>query len=204
VRDQIRSPSPAVAPRQVNSKLPHPDGLAWSPDAKLLALAVNGELELYQASGADGTAPLHTYLTGANVTGVAWSAPIAGKTLATVKAGPGPQAMVDALLTATQLPAAADTPQARPFTTVYLWQFDSTKPSPVSAITDATAAVLAQFAPLAAGVIFHHWAPQATWQLLGGCFRYRFVVTGSIAPTANTFGLASNTLCSAPSASASP
>src|SRR5216683_4729853 len=61
-------PTPAVtAPKHVNSKLPHPDGLAWSPDAKQLALAVNGEIELYGASAADGTPPVAKYLTGGNI-----------------------------------------------------------------------------------------------------------------------------------------
>ena len=36
------TPSPASKPRAVNSKLPHADALAWSPDASLLALAVSG------------------------------------------------------------------------------------------------------------------------------------------------------------------
>lgn len=115
-----------------------------------------------------------------------------------LKPGPGPQAMVDALLAATMLPAAADTPAARPVTKVYLWQFDSIRTSPIQSIADATPAVLTQYPPLPAGVVFHHWAPPATWELIGGCFRYRVVVTGSVAPAASTFGLGSNELCSAP------
>jgi hypothetical protein len=199
------SPHPSAAPSnaaraawRINSKLPHVDGLAWSPDAKQIVLAVNGELELYSSAGADGTAPVKTYLTGGNVTGTDWSAPMPDETAAKLLAGPGPQATVDALLTATALPAAADTPAARPQTKIYLWQFDSTKPSPIEAIKDATPAVLTQYPPLAAAVVFHHWAPSDTWQLLGGCYRYRVVVTGSVAPTASTFGLASNALCSTP------
>jgi hypothetical protein len=206
------TPSPSAAPssstvasHRVNSKLPHVDGLAWSPDAKQVVLAVNGELELYSASGADGASPTKTYLSGGNANGVDWSAPMPHQTAAELKPGPGPQAMVDALLAATALPAAADTPAARPLTKVYLWQFDSTKASPIELIKDTTAAVLAQYPPLAAGVVFHHWAATDTWALLGGCFRYRVVVTGSVAPTASTFGLASNTLCSTPpSPSSSP
>jgi hypothetical protein len=197
--------SAAVAPHRINSKLPHVDGLAWSPDAKQIVLAVNGELELYGAAGADGTAPAKTYLAGGNVTGTDWSAPMPSLTAAGLKAGPGPQAMVDALLNVTKLPAAADTPEARPQTRVYLWQFDSTRPSPIESIKDATPALLTQYPPLAAGVVFHHWGPADSWQLLGGCFRYRVVITGSVAPTASTFGLAANTLCSTPpSPSASP
>src|SRR5882724_10094522 len=119
-------------------------------------------------------------------------------------AGPGQQAMVDALLAATALPAAADTPATRPLTKTYLWQFDSTKTSPIASITDATPPVLSQSPPLPAGVVFHHWAPSANWLLLGGCFRYRVVVSGSVAPTASTFGLASSTPCNAPAATATP
>jgi hypothetical protein len=201
------TPTPSTAPaapRHINSKLPHVDSLAWSPDAKQVVLAVNGELELYAASGADGTPPTKTYLTGGNVIGVDWSAPIPARTAATLKAGPGPQAIVDALLDATKLPAAADTPAARPQTKIYLWQFDSTRPSPVASIADATPAVLAQYPSLPAAVVFHHWAPSVNWLLLGGCFRYRVVVTGSVPPAASTFGLGADTPCSAPAATASP
>jgi len=124
---------------------------------------------------------------------------------ANLKPGPGPQAMVDALLSATELPAAADTPAARPQTKVYLWQFDSTRPSPIESIKDVTPGLLTQYPPLAAAVVFDHWAPSETWGLMGGCFRYRVVVTGSVPPTASTFGLAANTLCSTPpSPSSSP
>ncbi len=193
----------ASAPRRINSKLPHADGLAWSPDSKQIVLAVNGELELYSASGSDGTPPTKTYLTGGNVIGVDWSAPMQAKTAAMLKPGPGPQAMVDALLNVTKLPAAADTPAARPETKIYLWQFDSTKSSPIASIVDATPAVLSQYPPLPAAVGFHHWAASANWQLLGGCFRYRVVVTGSVPPTASTFGLGTDSLCSAPSPSPS-
>jgi hypothetical protein len=201
------SPSPSAAPaapRHINSSLPHVDGIAWSPDAKQIALAVNGEVDLYATAAADGTPPAKKYLAGGNVLGVDWSAPIPTRNAAMLKPGPGPQAMVDALLTATMLPAAADTPEARPQTKVYLWQFDSTKASPIAQIADATPTVLAQYPPLAAGVVFHHWAPSSTWQLVGGCFRYRVVITGSVAPVASTFGLESNALCSAPSPAATP
>jgi hypothetical protein len=115
-----------------------------------------------------------------------------------VKAGSGPQAAVDALLAATKLPAAADTPQNRPLTRIYLWRFDSSRPSPISTITDATPAVLAKYPPLPAGVVIHHWAASDTWQLLGGCTRYRVVVTGSVPPVAATVGLTGSALCSAP------
>jgi hypothetical protein len=186
-----------VAPRHVNSRLPHPDGLAWSPDAKQLVLAVNGELEVYAASGADGAAPVGKFQPASNVVGVAWSAALSGESFSEVKASPGPQAIVDGLLAATALPAAADTSANRPFTTVYVWQFDSSRTSPIASITDATQAVLAQYPPLGAGVVFHHWAATDTWALLGGCYRYRVVITGSIPPVASTVGLAGGTLCSA-------
>ncbi len=191
------TPSVVAAPKRVNSKLPHPDGLAWSPDAKQLALAVNGEIEIYAASAPDGTAPAAKYQPGSNVVGVAWSAPIPSQTVASVKPSPGPQTMVDALLKSTALPAQADTPANRPLTKVYVWQFDSTKKSPIESITDATPAVLAQYPPMNAAVVFHHWAASDTWALLGGCYRYRVVITGSVAPVASTFGLLSDTLCSA-------
>jgi hypothetical protein len=189
----------AALPRSINKALPHIDDLAWSPDAKQILLAVYGELQLYSASGADGRPPVKRYVIGGNVIGVDWSAPIPTMTAAMLKPGPGPQAMVDALLAATMLPAAADTPAARPMTKIYLWQFDSSKASPIQSIADATPAVLSQYPSLPAGVIFHHWAPSATWGLMGGCFRYRVVVTGSVPPVASTFGLGSNALCSTPS-----
>ncbi len=199
-----RPTSSPAAPRRVNSNLGHPDGLAWSPDGKQLLVAVNGELQLYSASAPDGTAPVTRFASNANVQGVAWSRPIPGKTFAMVKPSGGPQAMVDALLGVTKLPAEADTPANRPLTKVYLWQFDSTKTSPIAAITDATPAVMAKYPPLHAGVVYHHWAPLDTWELLGGCYRYRVVITGSVAPTASTFGLGGIELCSAPKASGSP
>jgi hypothetical protein len=139
--------------------------------------------------------------------GVAWSGPILSQTFASVKASLGPQAVVDALLKSTALPVQADTPANRPLTKVYVWQFDSTKSSPIESIADATPAVLAQYPPMNAAVVFHHWAASDTWALLGGCYRYRVVVTGSVAPVASTFGLPSNTLCSAkptPTPKASP
>lgn len=197
----LASPTPANtggAPRRINSALPHVDDLAWSPDAKTVALAVNGEIELYSATGADGTPAAKKYLTGGNVIGVDWSASIPTMTAAMLKPSSGPQASVDALLSATMLPAAADTPANRPETKVYLWQFDSSKASAIASIADATPAVLAQYPPLPAGVVIHHWAPSLGWELLGGCFRYRVVITGSVAPAASTFGLAGNVPCNAP------
>lgn len=197
------SPPASGAPKRLNSKLPHPDGLAWSPDAKQLALAVNGEIEVYNASAPDGTAPMSKFGAGANVQGVAWSGPIRGQTFAKVKASAGPQAMVDALLDATKLPAAADTSAARPITKVYLWQFDSTKTSAIASIDDATPTVLSRYPSLNAGVVFHHWAPSENWELLSGCYRYRVVIAGSIQPAASTFGLDGNALCSAAKATPS-
>lgn len=185
----------AAPPHRVDSRLPHPDGLAWSPDARQLALAVNGEVDLYAASAPDGTAPARKFLGGAGVLAVSWSGPILGATTASLKPGPGPQAMVDALLAATTLPAAADTAANRPFTKIYVWQFDSSRTSPIATIADATPAILAKYPPLAAGVAFHHWAASDTWAILGGCYRYRVVVTGSISPVASTVGLAASTPC---------
>lgn len=197
------SPSSPPAPKKVNSKLLHPDGLGWSPDGKQLGVAVNGELELYNAAAPDGP-PATKYLAGKGVIGVSWSRPLPLFTFADVKAGGGPQA-VDALLAATQLPAAADTAANRPLTQVYMWQFDSSKTSPIETITDATQEVLAKYPPMAAGVVYHHWAASSTWALLGGCYRYRVVITGSIPPVATTIGLGGAALCSVkPSPSASP
>ncbi len=208
------SPSPratatptSAAPKHVNSKLLHPDALAWSPDARQLAIAINGEVELYDGAAPEGTAPVKTYLAGANAIGVTWSGPIKDRTTAMIKAGAGPQATVDALLEATKLPAAADTLANRPLTRVYVWQFDSTRTSPIESITDATPDVLSKYPPLGAGVAFHHWAANDTWALLAGCYRYRVVITGSVAPVATTVGLGTNALCSAkpsPTPSGSP
>src|SRR4029077_12628662 len=195
---------PSAAPRHVNSKLPHADGLAWSPDAKQLGVAVNGGIEIYSASGADGAAPVGRYLTGGNVIGIDWSAPMSGQSLALVKPDAGPQSFVDALLEATKLPAAADTAANRPVTKVYLWQFDASRPPPTPTIADATRPLLQQSPPLAAGVNLHHWATSSFWQLLGGCFRYRVVIPGSGPPTASTVGLASNAACNAPTVTPTP
>jgi hypothetical protein len=186
-----------VAPRQLNSRLPHSDSLTWSPDAKQLIVAVSSELQLYSSNAPDGTAPVSRFLIAGGVTGVSWSAPIPDRTFASIKPSAGPQAAVDALLVATKLPAAADTPANRPLTTVYLWQFDSSKASPISSIADATPAVLARYPPLAAQVVLHHWAASQSWGLVGGCTRYRVVITGSIPPVATTIGLAGSALCSA-------
>ena len=124
---------------------------------------------------------------------------------ASAKASQGPQPMVDGLLAATKLPAAADTPANRPLTQIYLWQFDSSKKSPIESIADAQPSTLAKYPPMDAAVTFHHWAATDAWALLGGCYRYRVVITGSVAPTAFTMGLTGNTLCSAkPSPTASP
>ena len=199
------SPKPSpVAPKHVNSRVLHPDALSFSPDGSELAMAVNQEIELYITGAPDGPPAKH-YL--ANITGLSWSAAIPSKTLADVKTSAGPQPAVDALLAATKLPAAADTPANRPITQVYVWEFDSSRPSPISAITDATQDVLSKYTPMAAGVVYHHWAPSDTWALLGGCDRYRVVITGSIAPVAATIGLTGSDLCSAkptPSAKTSP
>jgi hypothetical protein len=48
---------------------------------------------------------------------------------------------------------------------------------------------------MSAVVVFHHWAPTASWALLGGCRRYRVVIKGSVPATASTFGLGTNELC---------
>ena len=189
------TPTPTAAPHAVNSKLPHADALAWSPDASLLALAVSGGIQIYKASAKDGTPPVKGYLGRTGVTGVDWSGPIEGQSYASVKAAPGPQAAVDGLLKATKLPAAADSASGRYLTRIYMWQFESSKGSPIASITDATPSVLQQYPPIAAAVVFHHWAPSGSWALLGGCSRYRVVIKGSVPATAFTFGLGTNELC---------
>jgi len=188
------TPTP-VQPRHVNSKLHHVDSLAWSPDAKTLAIAIDGGIQLYAVAGKDGDPPIKTYTQAQGVTGVDWSGPIAGNSLSEVKAADNPQKLVDALLTATALPAAADTPANRALTRIYLWAYDSSKPSPIASLGDATPAILQKYPPLAAEVNYDHWAPVESWALTGGCTRYRVVVTGSIPPAASTFGLQSNTPC---------
>jgi hypothetical protein len=189
------TPSPSAKPRAVNSRLPHADALAWSPDASLLALAVSGRIQIYSTTGKDGTAALKNYLIGSGVSGVDWSGPIHGQSFASVKPATAPQPVVDALLATTKLPKAADTAANRPLTKVYVWEFDSSKASPIATITDVTPAILQEHPPLLAAVVYHHWAPMASWALLGGCYRYRVVITGSIPTQASTFGLGSNDLC---------
>jgi hypothetical protein len=188
----------AEAPHRVNSKLLHVDALAWSPDSTKIALAVNGMIQVYRAEGKDGDAALGQYPAGGQVTSLDWSSAMFDRSIADVKATPKPQAYVDALLNSTKLPAAADTSQNRPLTLIYVWAFDSNKPSPIASITDATPAILDKYPPLAAMVNYHHWTAQAAWPLMGGCVRYRVVITGSIPPVASTFGLESNTPCNAP------
>ena len=147
---------------------------------------------------------MKTYKPAAGITGVDWSGPINGHSVTEVKAADNPQKFVDALLTATALPAAADTPANRALTRIYLWAYDSSKPSPIASITDVTPAILQKYPPLAAQVNYDHWAPLESWALTGGCTRYRVVVTGSIAPTASTFGLQSSTQCLGASPSPTP
>ena len=202
-----RSPSPSATPtqpRSVNSKLLHPDSLAWSPDSSRLALAINGGIQVYAAAGKDGDKPVAQFPGGGGVTAIDWSPAILDHTIADVKATPNPQTLVDALLKATKLPAAADTAQNRPLTNIYLWAFDSSKPSAIASITDATPEILAKYPPLAAMVDYHHWIASDPWAMTGGCIRYRVVISGSIPPVAATVGLESNALCSAPPASGSP
>lgn len=187
--------SPAPTARRVNSRLHHPDGLAWSPDSKELAIAVDGGIQIYAANGKDGDKPVASLLSTGGILQLDWSPVIPGRNLASVKTGVNVEKFVDGLLTATALPAAADTPSNRALTKIYLWQFDSSKASPIAAITAATPAVLAKYQPLAASVNYDHWTPTDTWALTGGCIRYRVVVAGSIQPVASTFGLQANTPC---------
>jgi len=193
------SPTPAPPAHHINSKLHHADGLAWSPDQKRLALAISGAVEVYDAAAADGTAPVATYLSGSTVTGVDWSAPMPDKTAAMLTAGPNPQVAIDALLEATKLPAAADTPQGRLQTTVYIWHYDSSMAgsatSPIATVSDPTPDFLAANPPDATTIGFHHWSAAGTWPMLGGCYRYRVIIAGSVPPTASTISLGATAPC---------
>ena len=194
--------SPASPPRHINSKLPHADDLAWSPDQTGLVFAVGGHLEVYDAKAADGASAQATYLDGANVSGVDWSDPMPDRTAAMIKAGTGPQAAVDRLLDETKLPPGADTPQGRPATKVYIWTYDASKPgastSPVATVTDPTGSFLAANPPDVATVDFDHWSAVGTWPMLGGCWRYRVIVTGSVSPpVASTIALDPSAVCNA-------
>lgn len=195
----VASPTPAAPPRHLNSKLHHADGLAWSPDQKSLVLAVSGGVEVYDAAAADGAAPVGKYLSGSTVTGVDWSKPLQDKTAAMLTAGPNPQAAIDALLDATKLPAAADTPQGRLQTKVYMWHYDSSKAGtatlPIATVTDPTPEFLAGWPPDATSVGFHHWSAEGAWPMLGGCHRYRVIITGSVPPTASTISLGGTAPC---------
>jgi hypothetical protein len=121
------------------------------------------------------------------------------KTAAMIKAGAGPQAAVDRLLDETKLPPGADTPQGRPATKVYLWAYDASKPgaatSPIATVTDPTQAFIAANPPDIATVDFDHWSAVGTWPMLGGCWRYRVIVSGSVAPTASTIALDPSAVC---------
>ena len=125
-----------------------------------------------------------------------WSEPIPGQSFASVKAGAGAAGRGRRAAQSDEAAGkAADSAAGRYLTKIYLWQFDSSKTSPIASIADATPAMLQQYPPIAAAVVFHHWAPSASWALLGGCYRYRVVIKGSVPATASTFGLGSNTLC---------
>jgi len=71
---------------------------------------------------------------------------------------------------------------------------DSSKAPPISSITDATLPSSSNI-PARAGVFFITGRHSRAGSVLGGCFRYRVVITGSVAPTASTIGLASNSPC---------
>src|SRR3989449_11577492 len=174
-------PSPTgTGVKHVNSKLPHPDGLSWSPDGTQLAVAVNGEVELYKTSAPDGP-PASRYLPRGKGVGASWSAAITGLTFDSVKASKGPQTMVDALLAASKLPAQADTPANRPLTKIYLWQFDSSKTSPIESIADAQPYQLAKYPPMNASVGLYHWAASDTVARLVCLYRCSATCSGRCA-----------------------
>jgi len=195
--EDLKNPQAGV--RQLNSRLAHAGALAWSPDARKLAVSVSGQLLLLDPNGADGVAPLGTYLAGQGVAGVSWSVAIPDRNLESLKAAGQPLAMIDALLQTTRLPAGADTPSNRPRTRVYLWAYDFSKPgaasSPVATVSEPTPEFLKQYPPQATAIGWHHWIPAGDWPLLGGCWRYRVVVTGSVPTVASTFALGPDTGC---------
>jgi hypothetical protein len=172
-----------------------PAALAWSPSSSRLALALGGGVEVVAVADKAG-APA-SLLPGAGVTGIAWSDPLGSVTFASVKAVPPPQGTVDALLAATALPAADDSVSGRARTKVYLWRYDlkqaGAAASPVATVTSAGAAFLSSHPPLAATVLWHHWAA-GEW-LLGGCYRYRAIVAGATSSLASTISLGDPGVC---------
>src|SRR3981081_109100 len=98
-------------------------------------------VEIFADAGADGTAPVNKYLSGENIIGVDWSPPVSSKSLALGKAGSRPQPIGDPPLEPTTLHSAADSAAARPLTKVYLWQFDSSRSSPIATISNPTPAI---------------------------------------------------------------
>jgi hypothetical protein len=179
-----------------------PSGMAavsldWGPESRL-ALANGGGLTVIEAAveGATPAPPSH-YLAGTGVSAVSWSEAMPGLTLAGVKPVPGPQALVDGLQAATRLPAGDVSVGDRARTKVYVWRLDLKQPgaatSQVATVTKVTPAFLAQHPPLAASVLWHHWSA-ADW-LLGGCYRYRVLVTWPSGSVASTMSLGDPKAC---------
>ena len=127
---------------------------------------------------------------------MSWSQELPGLTLARVRATSSPQPLVDALLAATRLPGGDVSVGDRARTKVYVWRVDLHQPgaasSEVAKVTAVTPDFLARHPPLASSVLWHHWAPG--W-LLGGCYRYRVVVSWPSGSVASTVSLGDQRSC---------
>jgi hypothetical protein len=170
--------------------------LAWGPRSRL-ALAANGALTVIEAAAEGVTpAPATHYLNGAGVSAVSWSREMPRLALAGVRTAPSPQALVDGLLAATRLPPGVVSVGDRARTRVYLWRLDLKQPaagSELATVTKVSPAFVDQHPPLETSVLWHHWAA-ADW-LLGGCYRYRVVVTWPSGSAASTVSLGDQASC---------
>ena len=80
-----------------------------------------------------------------------------------------------------------------------MWRIDYGQPgaaaSELARVTTVTPEFLAAHPPLPTSVLWHHWAA-ADW-LLGGCFRYRVVVSWPSGSVASTISLGDPGACPA-------
>jgi hypothetical protein len=184
-------------PRELAAAGPAASSLSWGPSGRLAVVANGGVTVVDTAGEGASPAPATRYLSLAGVSSVSWSAPMPGLTLAAVRKVPAPQQLVDALLTASRLPAAVDSVAGRARTKVYVWRLDlkqaGAQNSAEAKVTKVTPAFLGQHPALTADVLWHHWA--ATDWLLGGCYRYRVVVSWPSGSVASTIGLGDQAAC---------
>ena len=146
-----------------------------SPGARTrrqLALAVNGGIQLYAAAGKDGDAPVKTYSPAPRASPASTGQDRSRATAsAEVKAAANPQNV--RRRAARPRPRCRPPPTRRrtaPLTKIYLWAYDSSKSSPIAAITDATPGDPAEV-PAAgrAGQLPPLGTASSTWALTGGC-----------------------------------